>query len=229
MRYLPSTKVKVRELRSKGYSLNQIHKITNVPISTICMWTGDIRLSEDQRNRLQRHTQKALQAGRIRVQLLRKEQKNDLQISLHQQGVKQVGTLTNHELLLVGVALYWAEGFKNKHEHRLGFCNSDPKMIIFYIKWLEKSFGVKKDRIIARLTLNESYRDKTAEIESYWLKIIGLSKNQFTKTFYQQAKWKKQFNDDNYHGVLRIHAKDSLNALILTKGFIEGMKLNVLK
>jgi len=97
--------------------------------------------------------------------------------------------------------LYWGEGFKNKHEHRLGFCNSDPEMIKFYMKWLEKAFSVKKDRIIARLTLNESYKGKTEEIEEYWLKITGLQKSQFAKTFYQKTKWKKQYNEDNYHGV----------------------------
>jgi hypothetical protein len=130
---------------------------------------------------------------------------------------------------MAGIALYWGEGFKNKHEHRLGFCNSDPEMIKFYIKWLEKSFSVKKDSIIARLTLNESYKEKTEKIENYWGKVTGISKSQFTKTFYQKTKWKKQYKENNYHGVLRIHVKDSLDLLLLMRGFIERMKLSVIK
>ena len=148
---------------------------------------------------------------------------------LLQKAILKVGNLSNRDLFIAGIALYWGEGFKNKHEHRLGFCNSDPEMIKFYIKWLEKCFGVKKDSIVARLTLNASYKDKTEEIEDYWLKITKLPKNQFTKTFYQKTKWKKQYSENNYHGVLRIYVKESLNMLILTRGFIEGLRLSVVK
>ncbi len=132
-------------------------------------------------------------------------------------------------MLIAGIALYWGEGFKNKHEHRLGFCNSDPEMVRFYIKWLEKSLGVERNSLIIRLTLNESYKNRTEEMKNYWLKVTEISKSQFTKTFYQKTKWKRQYNEDNYHGVLRIHVKDSLNLLLLMRGFIEGMKLNVVK
>ena len=48
--------------------------------------------------------------------------------------------------------------------------------------------------------------------------------NRFTKTFYQNTAWKKQYNTDNYHGVLRIHVKDSLNCLLTMRGWIQGMK-----
>jgi hypothetical protein len=219
----------VRQLRVTGLSLGQICVETNVPKTTIRSWIKDINLSERQLDILKSRTQKALQEGRIKKQKQDKILRlNNEEILLHK-AIEQLGSLSKRDLLIAGIALYWGEGFKNKHEHRLGFCNSDPKMIRFYIKWLEKSVGVKKDNIIARLTLNESYKEKTESIENYWLKITGLQKTQFTKTFYQQVKWKKQYSDNNYHGVLRIHVKDSLNALILTKGFIEGMKLNVLK
>jgi hypothetical protein len=229
MQHNQALKDQVRQLRIKGLSLGQIYKKTSVPKTTIRSWINDIKLSKRQLDILKSRTQKALQEGRIRKQKQDKISRLNNEKELLQNGIARVGNLSNRDLFIAGIALYWGEGFKNKHEHRLGFCNSDPKMIIFYIKWLEKSFEVKKDKIIARLTLNESYRDTTAEIENYWLKITGLSKSQFAKTFYQQSKWKKQYNEENYHGVLRIHAKDSLNALILTKGFIEGMKLNMVK
>ncbi len=129
------------------------------------------------------------------------------------------------ELFIAGIALYWSEGFKSNHEHRLGFCNSDPNMIIFYLHWLEKSLGIKKD-IIARVTLNNSYKTKTREIEAYWSSITGIPVSQFTKPFYQKSQCKKQYNTDNYYGVLRIHVKNSLEYLFKMKGWIEGLKIN---
>jgi hypothetical protein len=219
----------VRQLRAKGLSLGQIYDETNVPKTTIRSWIKDIKLSEKQLEKLKSRTQKALQAGRIKKQKQDEVLKLNNEKKLLQKALSKVGNLSGRDLFIAGIALYWGEGFKNRHEHRLGFCNSDPGMIKFYIKWLEKSFGIKKDSIIARLTLNDSYKDRTEEIGNYWLSIAGLKKNQFTKTFYQQTKWKKQYSDDNYHGVLRIHVKDSLDLLISTRGFIEGMKLNVVK
>ena len=219
----------VRQFRTKGLSLGQIWEKTGVPKTTIRSWIKDIKLSQKQLDELKSKTQKALQEGRIRKQNQDKALKLNNEKKLFHKGIVSVGSLNNRDFLIAGIALYWGEGFKNKHEHRLGFCNSDPGMIRFYIKWLEKSLGVKKDSIIVRLTLNESYKERTGEIENYWLKITGISKSQFTKTFYQKTKWKKQYNEDNYHGVLRIHVKDSLNMLLLMKGFIEGFKLNLEK
>lgn len=229
MQHNQAFKDKVCQLRMKGLSLGQIYKETSVPKTTIRSWIKDIKLSERQLNKLKSRTQKALQEGRIRKQEQDKILRLNNEKELLHKAITRVGNLSGRDLFMAGIALYWGEGFKNKHEHRLGFCNSDPEMIKFYIKWLEKSFRVKKDSIIARLTLNESYKGKTGELENYWLKITGIPKSQFTKTFYQKTKWKKQYMDNNYHGVLRIHVKDSLNMLILTRGFIEGMKLNVVK
>jgi len=229
MQHNEVVKDKVRQLRAKGLSLGQIYEETGIPKTTIRSWIKDIKLSQRQDDKLRARTQKALQAGRIRKQrqdrILRLNNEKEL---LHK-AIIRVGNLSNRDLFMAGIALYWGEGFKNKHEHRLGFCNSDPQMIRFYIKWLEKSFGIKKESIIARLTLNIAYEKRTEEIENYWLRITGLPRNQFTKTFYQKTKWKKQYNEDNYHGVLRIHVKDSLESLILIRGFIKGLELNLEK
>ncbi|MCL6096209.1 MAG: hypothetical protein M1444_00785 [Patescibacteria group bacterium] len=219
----------VRELRIKGLSLGQIHEKTGAPKTTIRSWIKDIKLSQEQLNEFKSRTQKALQEGRIRKQKQSKALRLNNEKKLLLKGIARVGNLNNRDFLIAGVALYWGEGFKNKHEHRLGFCNSDPEMIKFYIKWLEESLGIKKESIIARLTLNESYEKRTKEIEDYWSKITGIPKSEFSKTFYQKTKWKRQYNEDIYHGVLRIHVKDSLNMLLLMKGFIEGLKLNLEK
>jgi len=229
MQHNQVVKNKVRTLRVKGLSLGQIYKETSVPKTTIRSWIKDIKLSEEQLSKLKSKTQKALQAGRIKKQKQDKILRFNNEKELLRKAFSEVGNLSSRDLFIAGIALYWGEGFKNKHEHRLGFCNSDPGMIKFYMKWLEKCFGVEKDSVIARLTLNESYKDKTEEIEDYWLKVTRIPKSQFTKTFYQKTKWKKQYSEDNYHGVLRIHVKDSLNMLILTRGFIEGLKLSVVK
>lgn len=226
MRHSLKIKNKVKELRLQGISLDKIHGKTKVPKTTIRTWIKDIKLSKKQFETLRENTHRALQEGRKRKQAKEKELKFKNENALKEKGINTIGKLSKRDFLIAGSALYWAEGFKNKHEHRLGFCNSDPKMIKFYINWLQEVFDVDKKDIVLRLTINDSYREKTKIIEKYWSEITDIPTSQFSKTFYQKSIWKKQYNVDNYHGVLRIHVKSTLNSLLLVKGLIEGLRLN---
>jgi hypothetical protein len=168
-----------------------------------------------------------LQAGRIRVQTANKLVKVKKMNMFLEVGKKDIGILSKREVFLTGVALYWGEGFKNKHEHRLGFCNSDPTMVKFYLYWLEQCLSVKKEDIVLRVTLNKVYEKKTKEIQSYWSNYLEIPLTQFTKPFYQASVWKKQYKTDTYSGVLRIHVKNSLPYLLKMRGWIEGLRLNM--
>ena len=225
MRHGKSIKEAVRGFRRKGFSLNQIFEETKVPKTTIRTWIYDIVLSQKHKEILRRRTQTALQEGRIKAQEINKQKRVKKESSLIAKGKKDINELNRRELFIAGVALYWAEGFKNKHEHRLGFCNSDPSMIKFYIAWLEKCLGINKDQITARLTLNYSYKNSVDKMQDFWAKTIGIPLSNFTKPFFQTSKWKKQYNTKNYNGVLRVHVKNSLDHLLKMKGWIEGLKM----
>lgn len=229
MRHSDDAKNNVRKLRLNGLSLDKIHKETDIPKTTIRSWVKTISLTDLQIETLKNSTQKALQEGREKKQKLEKKLKLKNEKSLREKGINEITTLTKRELLIAGSALYWAEGFKNKHEHRLGFCNSDPDMIRFYITWLKQVFGIIDKEIVLRLSINESYKDNVEMMEKYWSDVTKIPTSQFSKTFYQKSKWKKQYNTNNYRGILRIHVKSSLNSLLLVKGFIEGLKLNLNK
>lgn len=223
MRHGTITKEKARALRLKGYSLNQIYLKMQVPKTTIRTWIFDIKLTEQQRNVLKERTHKALQEGRIRTQKKQKQERIKKEEELFLNGIKEIGRLNKRELLIAGVALYWAEGFKNKHEHRLGFCNSDPSMIKFYIKFLN-NLGVEREKLVVRVSANQNYKNKIKEIQEHWSEVIGIPQDQFVKPFFQKTNWKKEYENDNYFGVLRIHVKDSLEMLLKMRGWIQALK-----
>lgn len=225
MHHKQGVKDRVRYLRQKGFSLGQISQNTKVPRTTIRTWIKDIILSKKQTEALRDRVQKVLQKGRIRFQQVQKDKKQDNEKKLLEIGINEVGKLSARDFLIAGISLYWAEGFKNRHEHRLGFCNSDPYMVKFYIHWLEKYLGISKNEFVLRLTLNNIYKDNVNEMQRFWSEMIGVPLSQFTKPFFQTSKWKKQYNTDNYHGVLRIHVKKSLSHLLKMKGWIEGLKM----
>lgn len=227
MKYSRSIKEKVRKLRASGLGLNQVSGLSKVPKSTIRLWIRDIKLSSEQKAALNKKASEALQKGRIKAQKLNSQRRIEKEDVLLAKGRMEIGNLSKKELLIAGIALYWAEGFKNKHEKRLGFCNSDPQMILFYLRWLKEALGISKKYITARVSLNIAYENKEPKIKEYWADIVGIPLSQFTTSFYQNSQWKKQYSDDNYHGVLRIHVKESLDHLLKMRGWIEGIKLNV--
>ncbi len=226
MKYNSVVKEKVRKLRRSGFSLNQISNTTHVAKTTIRAWISDIYLSKNQKDILDKKVSKALQEGRIKAQMINHQVRVEKEKTLLNQGRKEIGKLTRNELMVVGIALYWAEGFKNKYEKRLGFCNSDPQMILFYLKWLREILEVDVKNITARVSINAAYKEKDQQIKTYWSKITSIPLGQFTASFYQNTLWKKEYFDDNYYGVLRIHVKESLDQLLKMRGWIEGIKLN---
>ena len=102
----------------------------------------------------------------------------------------------------------------------------DPEMIRFYIKWLKEVLGIMNEDIILRLTLNQSYELKSDEILDYWKKLPKFQEVNSQKLFIKNSM-EKQYNNDNYYGVLRVHVKESLDSLILMRGWIDGLKLSV--
>lgn len=228
MQYKLNIKEEVRKLRRIGKSLGFIASKTNVPRTTIRSWIKDIVLTEEQRDVIRSNALQHLQEGRRKAQQKNKKKRNCITENMFKHGIKDVGKLNERELFIAGIALYWAEGFKNVHEHRLGFCNSDPTMIRFYLQWLEKSLNVDKKDVILRVTLNKVYEPDTKRIEEYWSELTGIPLQQFTKPFYQNSIWKKQFNKQKYNGVLRVHVKDSLEYLFKMRGWIEGLRSNIM-
>ncbi len=142
---------------------------------------------------------------------------------LRKEGIEEVGSLSKRELFVLGISLYWAEGFKK--DNLVGFANSDPAMIRFFMRWLSTCCHVPKAYIKVRLGLNEQYKEKVLEMQNYWLHELGLSKQQFQKPFFQKVKWKKIYeHPERYHGVLRVRVAKSTDLLRKIHGWIEGLQ-----
>lgn len=226
-KYTNDLRRKVISLREKGYSLGQLHSEFRIPKTTIHSWVKNIEVDFSLKEKIRLEALNALQSGRVVYQQRNKLKRDELSLSLNKSGIKKIGILSEKELFIAGIALYWGEGFKNIHERRLGFCNSDPAMIKFYLHWLTKCLSIKTEDLVARVTVNAIYKKRIRTIEEYWSEITGIPLHQFSQPFYQNTKWKKQYNQENYNGVLRIHVKNSLESFLEMKGWIEGLKQNL--
>lgn len=209
-------------LRKTGKSLKQVAKILDVSVSIVSLWCRDVELTIEQREKLKRR--------KVRVRHLRRlaKQSHLEKISRVKKLLKdadaEIKPLSEQELFLTGLALYWAEGFKSVKEGRLGFCNSDHRMIKFILKWFKKALKVKKEDFILRTEFNEAHKDRTDEIKSFWVKITGIPIEQFEKPFYHSSSWLRDYSSrGNYYGVLRVRVRRSSELLNKTRGWINGL------
>jgi hypothetical protein len=211
-------------LRKDGKSFRDISKTLEIPLSTVFLWTKKIELSESQKQKLKEKSLKILQRSRIKAQKVKRENYEKIVNQNLLLGEKTIGKdLSKRELTLICSALYWAEGFKK--DNRLGFANSDPKMIKMFLFWLINELGVPKERIRLRVGINISFIEKIKKIERYWSETTGIPLGQFQKPFYQQSKLKKIYpNIDGYYGVLRIRAIGQNECFRKILGMVTGLR-----
>lgn len=194
-----------------------------MPLSTVHLWTRDIQLSSDQREALEQKHKKAFEKGRVLAQQINHEKSKLIKSELMTLGKNEVDEINTRELFLIGVALYWAEGFKK--DNRLGFANSDPEMIRLFLRWLAEIFKIEKKDIRLRVGINNSHRDRIKDIQDYWSRITSIPKTQFQQPYYQISKQLKVYPDrKSYFGVLRIRVNSHNDKFWKILGMIEGMK-----
>ena len=219
-------KQKAIELRQMGNSIKSIASELNVSVGSVSIWCRDVKLTKKQLKKLEENYRDPNYGRRLQNSLVQRQKRIYKEEKLREEGVVEVGDLSKRELFLVGIALYWAEGFKK--DSQVGLGSSDPKMMKLYIKWLSECFGYDLDDLLFRVTFNESHGYREKEIIKFWADQFKIDVNIFQKPFYQKVKWKKVYsNPENYYGVLRIRVRRSKDLLRKIYGYIDGLSLNV--
>jgi hypothetical protein len=196
----PELRRKVRQLRGEGLTIGEIAEITGASQGSISVWMRDIRVPARVEMRRQAHLQQLRGRGgeaRHGAALLRSAERVE-------SARRVVGALTERELLLVGAALYWAEGTKEKPWRRDGrviFTNSDASMIRVFLAWL-KVIGVPHSEIRFRLSIHESA--DVAAHEAWWADALGLKNMAFQRATLKRHNPKPGRHNlgANYHGCL---------------------------
>lgn len=219
-------KFKAIKFRKKGQSIKEIARKLGVSTSSVSLWCRDIVLTPSQIERLEKRAKDPLYGKRMEYIKKIKDEKNKKILRMRKTAIKEIGRLSDRELFLVGVSLYWAEGFKK--DSRAGFASSDPKMIQTILRWLFRCFKYTQKDISLRVTANISHKYRIKDIENYWVNETNLPSHIFQKPFFQNTKWKKHYdNPHNYHGVLRIRVKKSTDFLRKIHGWIEGLSKQI--
>ena len=221
MRIKTKEKEKAINLRKQGLSYSEILKEISVAKSTLSLWLRSVGLAKEQKQRI---TEKKL-AACLRGGKAKKDQRIAITNEIKEKARKEIDKISDRELWLIGTALHWAEGAKEK-EYRPGigikFSNSDPKMILLFKKWLIKVFSINGSDLTYELYIHETADFKKAQI--YWSNIISIPLEKIRVYFKRnKIKTKRKNIGNDYHGLItiRVNRSSGLNRKI--NGWIEGI------
>ncbi len=214
--------LKAQVLRKRGWSIPRVAKHLRVSKSSASLWCRKITLTKKQQDVLRKNAIAAGAPGRLLGSQKNHERKME-RIARHlQQGQTYVQSLGKREFLLVGAALYWAEGTK---KGQLSFINSDQDMILFMYQWFQVALGIQRKAVMPRIFINELHRSRSRIIEKYWSTLLNLPPEQFGKIVFIKRKQKKRYeNHDTYYGLLALRVRNSTDLKYKILGLIEALK-----
>jgi transposase len=196
-----------RRLRAEGLTYDEIAAKTGASKGSLSLWLRDQRGPKvnrpDQAEHIRRIQPRAVAAHRANA-LAR-------QLAARARGADAVGRLDLNALFVAGVALYWAEGAKDKPWRRAGrvvFINGDADVLRVFLSWLDLVGVAEEDRIY-RLNIHES-ADVSSQ-ESWWAQELGLSLASFARATLKRhnpATVRRNVGDD-YHGCLVVSVRRS--------------------
>ena len=222
-------KLQAQEFRRKGWSISEIAKKLNMHKGgSISKWCQDIVLTKEQIERLVAKQESGSYRGRIiATEKIRKQRLREVEL-LRREGLKEVGKLNKRDLFITGVAMYWSEGYTYSGGEQVGFTNSDPRMILFILEWLEKICGVSKNNISLQVKINKIHKNRIKKVEYYWSNLTKIPPDQFNKTVLIKSKVKKVYsNPDSHYGTLRITVRQGTKLRRKINGWIEGLTKGV--
>lgn len=191
-----------RRLRSEGKSIKEIVSVLGVAKSSVSVWVRDIEMTD--------------------------EQKANLHLRRSQLGDQNLGSKTNHEralkardlaqqagreraqeirpLHMMGCMLYWAEGAKARNG--IYFVNSDPNMILLFMRFLREELGVADLDIAVRIHCHTHDAQEIQRIEEYWIALTALTFSNLKKTYIKTGSTSRKNILENGVCDIRVHRTD---------------------
>lgn len=215
---------KAREMRRKGASVPEISRAFGIAKSTAFEITKGIAWEVSPEGVERRRNQAR---AYWRAQNARRD---DARMAAQRRAQNEVDRMSDRELLLVGAALYWAEGTKAKpwrmNDEYLVFVNSDPDVIRVYLGWL-RILGVRFDRLRFRVMIHESA--DVAAAERHWAGVVGCHPLEFGRATLKRhnAKTVRKNTSANYHGCLVVRVSMSTKEYWRMAGLWHGIVSSV--
>jgi len=204
-RYSDSFIKRAREIREKKIlSFVQLGEMLNVPSSTVGNWCkGTVGTRWDTIIINNERKRKELKESEISVV----------------PSFRKIGI--NQAKLLAGL-LYGCEGSKYPAQSGVAFSNSEPNLVLTFVKLLRKSFELDESKFSAHLQIHTNHRYE--DLRRFWADLLKIPESCFIKPTVREPKGGK--HRDNYIGTCTIRYRDyriQLKLLGIFEKFIDFM------
>jgi DNA-binding transcriptional ArsR family regulator len=211
-------KVEAINLRRMGKSYGEIRKEIGVAKSTLSYWLKDIPLKAVDRKRL--YTKRIVNLS-MGSKSQKERRSREVESILKKAREEAISNVSEEAYKLFGVALYWAEGSKEK-----GFriTNSDPYLILFMVHWFEKVFKIKPNNLKAWLNIYRQQDD--VKIKRFWSDLTGIPISNFGKSYIKPVN--KGYKKNNlYYGTIGIYVTKGTDLKYKVNGWLQGFLQNL--
>lgn len=217
------TKLDLKEkaigLRHKGLSYSEVLLQIPVARSTLSLWLRSVGLAKAQQQRLTSKRLRALRRGTLKIMAHRKRLIREIKYEASQ----TIGVLSPVQRLVIGAALYWAEGSKeteNVKNTHLKFSNSDPEMVKLMRRWIKEFFNI--NFLDMKYELYVHKEADWQEAQRFWSEELEIPKD-ILRVYFKQHQLKNSMNPRKYFGQIRIVVPKSTNMVRKISGWIEGI------
>lgn len=162
-------------MRKLGHSYKEILEKVKVSKSTLSVWLRNIEIPIKGKLKLSKKTgEKRIKAAKSKKRFHKQQR-----IKWQQEGCDLARQNKTDYIFVSGCMLYWGEGYKKSRES-IGLTNSDPELIIIFLKFLKKYFPNPYEKIKCAIncyTDIHSYK----KIQKYWASKLKIDLKKFTK------------------------------------------------
>lgn len=212
-------------LRLQGKSYGEIRQIFHVPKSTLSNWFSKLMLDSSAKKILKTKTKngylKLLEHNKIRTINIKKENED-----IRKDYQSRIGVLSNRELMILGAALYWGEGYKNFNLKSgaypyICFGNSDPEMIVIFVSFLEKIIRVPRERMAGQVMIYPNL--SPTKSVSFWQGLTQIPKERIRyQVALSRASQKKRPKNLLPYGTMQIRVSQRQDFFKI-RGMIDGI------
>ncbi|KKU66624.1 MAG: hypothetical protein UX89_C0020G0001 [Parcubacteria group bacterium GW2011_GWA2_47_16] len=219
---------KIREqaivLRVQGKTYPEIQNALGikVPKGNLFYWFQDIKLTPEQAEKIRQQNLRSLVGTRVKAHAALKQKREKYLASVTDRVKDFASVLSSKKTAKVALAvLYITEG--SKSQGSICFGNSDPYIISLFLHLLRFCYNIDEQKL--RCTVQCRADQNIEELESFWMRITGVSKELFSKAQIDPRTVGKPTKKAHYKGVCRIQyysADISLELRAITKVMHNG-------
>lgn len=206
-RALPELARECRRLRSLGLTQGEIIAKTGASQGSLSLWLRNVKIPDRVEERRRDHLQELRNRGTAALHDAAVRRCQERQSRAR----SSIDVVTARDLFMLGLALYWAEGTKDKPWRRTGratLINGDATVLSTYLAWLDL-LGVPECDRQYRLSIHE-HADVVSH-ERWWALTLGLDVARFDRATLKRHNPKPvRFNrGETYHGCLVVSVRRS--------------------